>query len=95
MAYEDYEDEYDEELDEDFDDDEDEEEEEIYYFDFVEEIKRDGNVIEIKISAIDVCCPIVLRLPVHQTFKLVRELIKLLNKDEIKELVTEVIDSIK
>ncbi len=98
MTYDEYLDKEDEELENDEfyeDEDDEEDEEEIEYYDFVEEVRRQGNVIEIKVSAVDICCPAVLRVPVHQTFKLVRELIKLLNKDEIKELVTEVIDSIK
>jgi hypothetical protein len=84
----------DEELEDEEDfEDEDEPDEDIFEYDFVEEVKRHGNIIEIKISAIDVYST-VLKIPVHDAFKLIRELVKLLNKDEIKELTAELIDAI-
>jgi hypothetical protein len=85
---------YDEELDYDYDEEEDEEEEEYEIYDFVEEVERSGNVFDIKISAIDICCPIVLRLTVEQSLKLIRELAKKMNKDEVKQLMSMLIDII-
>ncbi len=89
MVYEDEDDEYIEE-DEDFDEPDEDEDVEVY--DYVEEVRRRGDVIEIKISAIDICCPVILQLTKHQAFKLIKELAKTLNKDEIKELTAELID---
>jgi len=89
------EDEYDEyeELEEDFEEDyEDDEEEEVYHF--VRGVERRGNVVAIKVEAADVCCPVSIELTMQDALKLVRELAKKLNKDEVKQLFSILVDVI-
>ncbi|MFZ8809493.1 MAG: hypothetical protein ACO2PN_15480 [Pyrobaculum sp.] len=92
-----YEDEYydDEDYDEDeYYDDEDyeDEDEEVEIYHYVEGVERRGNVIDIKVSTVDICCPVVLSLSLDDVMDLMRELTKKLNKDEIKQLFTTLID---
>jgi hypothetical protein len=87
MGYEYEEEEYEEDFEEDYEDDE---EEEVYHF--VRGVERRGNVIAIKVEAADVCCPVSIEITAHDALKLVRELSKVLNKDEIKQLFSILVD---
>jgi len=93
MAYNECEDELEEdELDEEYLEEEDEEEEEPEIYDYVEEIERKGDTFDIKISDLYICCPVILRLTKEEVLKMTRELVKNLNKDEIKELMAIILD---
>jgi hypothetical protein len=86
---------YDElEEEEDFEDDEDVEEEEVEVYTYIEDIRRQGNIIEIEVGTADVCCTNIIQLSVDQALKLVRELAKKLNKDEVKQLFSALIDAV-
>jgi hypothetical protein len=86
MDYRDEELEYYEDEEYDLEEDEEEDDEEKVY-DYVEEIERYGDVFDIKVSTIDICCSVVLRLKKGEIFELMRELVKRMNKDEAKELI--------
>lgn len=89
MAYEDYEEEYTEEEyeeEEEHEDEEDFEEEDEEIYDYVESVERQGNVFEIEIGAIDVCCTTKLRLTSSEAIDLIKEIAKKLNKEELKQV---------
>jgi len=92
MAYNECEEYLEDELDEEYLEEEDEEEEEPEVYDHVEAIERKGDTFDIKISDLYVCCPVVLRLTKEGVLKMTRELVKNLNKDEIKELMAVILD---
>jgi hypothetical protein len=89
MVYCDEEFEEEEELEEEDFDEEDDEEEVHYYY--IEEVRRNGDIFTIRVSDVD---SVVLELGVEQVMRLVRDAVKLMSKDEIKQLMAMLIDLI-
>jgi hypothetical protein len=91
MAYECYEEDLDEELEEEEFDGEDYEEDEDEATYCYEGLERRGDTFIVKVSDIDV---VAIQLSVEQAFRLVGDLIKNMNKDEIKRLMSILVDAV-